>query len=448
LTKRKILSLTVEHRKEDTMFTKTPTSPHNRRHGAASRAGLALALAATVSLVAACGSSSANPTSSTGNPTTSVVATSQPITTAPADTVEVTAPPADSSAPPGDTQPDPYGVSLQEQADAVTGAGVPGVVLLGRHGDKTVEVASGVASLDGGEKVSTATEFRAGSVAKSFVATVLLQLVDEGVVTLDDNVEQWKPGLISNGADISLRELLGNRSGLFDFVEDPRVLQPYLDGDFAHEWTSEQLVAIANEHPSNFAPGTATLYSNTDYTVAGLVIEAATSNTVATEINNRIIGPLSLDSTSVPIDGTLTGPYAHGYYVTDKLQDVTAISPSMSSFGGNLVSTVDDLATFFRELFAGRLIPPALLTEMQTSTTSLTGETLGLGLQVIQLPCGTFIGHTGSTPGYKAGAMVDLEHDRQFVFLANSLTLDDSVGSDAAARALDEAVNSAACGAQ
>ena len=127
------------------------------------------------------------------------------------------------------------------------------------------------------------------------------------------------------------------------------------------------------------------------------------------------------------------------------MEDVTAVDPSLSSYGGNLVSTPADLATFFDALFDGRLLPPASLAEMQATTVAQQGEVLGLGLQVVELPCGTFIGHSGSTPGYKAAAFTDLGRDRQFVIVVNSLTQDDRVGDEAAAAAFDEAVRFAAC---
>ena len=109
------------------------------------------------------------------------------------------------------------------------------------------------------------------------------------------------------------------------------------------------------------------------------------------------------------------------------------------------MSTPRDLATFFDALFGGRLLPPEALAEMQTTTVAVQGEVLGLGLQAVELPCGRFIGHSGSTPGYKAAAFTDLARDRQFVIVVNSLTQDDRVGDEQAAAAFDEAVRSAAC---
>jgi D-alanyl-D-alanine carboxypeptidase len=205
-------------------------------------------------------------------------------------------------------------------------------------------------------------------------------------------------------------------------------------------------VAVSTSHPPNFPPGTATLYSNTDYTLMGMIIEAVTSSTFADEVSSRIIDPLGLVDTAIPLTTQLSAPYAHGYFVDLDMQDVTALSPSLSSFGGNLVSTVSDASRFYDALFGGELVSAESLAAMETTTTSTVGEVLGLGLQAVELPCGSFIGHSGSTPGYKAAAFNDVEHDRQFVILVNSLTLDDQVGSAEASAAFDQAAVTAACG--
>ena len=414
-----------------------------------------LAAFVVVGSLAACGNDDAAPSSraSTAPSTTSTATTLAPVVTATAATTPpttvitkrttTTAPPIQPSTPPSTVPATSPG--LQQRLDAVVAAGVPGVTMLRRDGLDVELGVAGSADLATGAPVTVDTVFRMGSVAKTFVATVALQLDAEGVLSLDDTVEQWLPGLVPDGASITIRQLLGNRSGLFDFAADPQALAPYLAGELDHVWTPEQLVAIATAHAPNFAPDTAALYSNTDYTVVGMVIERATSRPVAAEVMARIIEPLELTHTTIPADGTLTGPYAHGYAADADMHDVTAVDPSLSSYGGNLVSTPADLATFFDALFDGRLLPPASLAAMQTTTVAQQGEVLGLGLQVVELPCGTFIGHSGSTPGYKAAAFTDLGRDRQFVIVVNSLTQDDRVGDETAAAAFDEAVRFAAC---
>jgi D-alanyl-D-alanine carboxypeptidase len=244
--------------------------------------------------------------------------------------------------------------ALTKQLADVTTAGVPGAVMYARHGTASVQIASGVADSDTGQPMIPPTRFRAGSVAKPFVATVVMQLREEQALSLDDTIERWLPGLVPDGGRITIRQLLGNRSGLFDFAEDPRVLQPYFDGDMSYVWAPADLVKVANEHPLNFQPGEGTRYSNTEYVILGMIIEKVTGHTFADEANTRIIEPLHLTSTVVPTNNDMATPFAHGYYIADGLQDVTALSVSMSSFGGNLVSTAEDLATFFTALLDGK----------------------------------------------------------------------------------------------
>ena len=389
--------------------------------------------------------SSTSPTSpSVTTPPRSTTASSAAPTTAHATTTPPTAP---ATAPSPEVATGiPAGSALQASVDDVVRLGVPGVAVLRRVGGVTEHGSAGVADLAAAAPITAETVFRTGSVAKPFVATVVLQLVAEGVISLDDTVDRWLPGLVPGGDAITVGQLLGNRSGLFDFIEDPRALAPYLAGTFDHEWTPEELVAMAVTHPPNFAPGTATLYSNTDYTVAGMIVERATSHPLAAEVEARIIRPLALDRTSMPADGNLVEPFAHGYAADAGMQDVTAIDPSLSSYGGNLVSTLDDLSVFLDALFTSRLLPATLLAEMETTTSSASGEQLGLGLQVLDLPCGRFAGHSGSTPGYKGAAFQAMDGSRQFVLLANSLTRTDAVGSPEAGAAFDALAVEAACG--
>jgi D-alanyl-D-alanine carboxypeptidase len=110
---------------------------------------------------------------------------------------------------------------------------------------------------------------RVGSITKTFVATVVLQLVGEGKLRLTDSVERWLPGLVPNGSAISVRQLLNHTSGLFSYDEDREFLAA-TDRDPLREWTPRELVAIATAHKPHFAPGAGWPYSGTGYIVLGL----------------------------------------------------------------------------------------------------------------------------------------------------------------------------------
>jgi D-alanyl-D-alanine carboxypeptidase len=349
---------------------------------------------------------------------------------------------ASSAAAPGSR--DSLAPTLRKEMKNLVAAGVPGVVVLVRRDGRTVRLASGYSNLAKKTPMHVGDRFRIGSVTKSFVATVVLQLAGEGKLSLEDSIERWLPGVVPNSEDITIRHLLGHRSGLFDYLADEQVLKPYLSGDFGHVWTPPQLISVATAHPRLFEPGTKFSYSNTNYIVLGLIVEAASGNSVGTELRRRIFKPLALRSTFLATSQRIPGAHAHGYLVNgnDPLQDVTLVSPSYVWTAGGIVSTASDVAGFYRALLGGRLLKPALLQEMEKIS-----DGYGLGLFKTHLPCGDVFGHNGALAAYLTYAFNSKDGNRQFVVLANSLTFDDQVGSKQAQRAFQRLLQTAACGA-
>ena len=192
--------------------------------------------------------------------------------------------------------------------------------------------------------------------------------------------------------------MLNHTSGLYDFENDPRYLKPYLAGNFAHYWSPRQLVEFGVSHKPLFAPGRGYSYSNTNYVVAQLIIERVTGRTIGAEFGRRIFAPLHLRQTSYPTKPGLPSPYAHGYMLLGQppLTDVTGLSPSMAPGSGGIVSTMDDLADFYRALLSGRLLEPAQMREMKSIVSERTGKPTaagpGMGLGI------------GRTPGAVPGA--------------------------------------------
>jgi D-alanyl-D-alanine carboxypeptidase len=171
-----------------------------------------------------------------------------------------------------------------------------------------------------------------------------------------------------------------------------------------------------------------------------------TGQPLAHEIDTRILAPLHMDATSVAASSEIPSPYSHGYVVNgDTLIDATMISPSIAWGQGDVISTAGDLSTFFDALSDGVLLPPELLAEMQAVNANEGSGELGLGLQQVHLPCATLLGHGGDIPGYYASAFNDLEHDRQFVLLENSVTFDDKVGGPESVRLHDQLATDAVC---
>lgn len=309
---------------------------------------------------------------------------------------------------------------LQALLDQLVAEGATGVLARVDDGTKVRSYASGTLQRGSGNPETPAARFRVGSVTKSFTSTVVLQLVGEGKLHLSDPVSRWLPGLVPNGRHITVRMLLNHTSGLYDYGRDKR-FDAALVADRRHVWAHGTLVRIGTAHAPYFAPGTSWHYSNTNYVVAGLIVEAATGRTLQTEVERRIIGPLKLRQTSLPNFSPFIGGYhTHGYYppsLTGGLGyiDVTDLSPSATWAAGAVVSTAADLARFHGALFGGKLLRPVQQRELETRVKLKGGVGYGLGIFSLRTPCGTVWGHNGDVPGYVTWSVNDRAGRRSFV---------------------------------
>ncbi|WP_221352337.1 serine hydrolase domain-containing protein [Streptomyces beigongshangae] len=309
------------------------------------------------------------------------------------------------------------GRTLQAHVDAVFRTGPVGVVALSAGPRGSRHATAGLADRATGDPARPGDRFRIASTTKTFVATVMLQLVGEGRVSLDDTVEHWLPGAVSgNGNDggaITVRQLLQHTSGLFDYAADLPVFTS-TDGyraDRYTTWTPEQLVAVATEHVPNFAPGEGWGYSNTNYILAGMIIQKATGHSWEREVTARVIRPLGLRDTTAPTTyPRISGRHLRGYssFGEDRAPiDVTDLNPTAGGAAGAMISTTADLSRFYRALLGGRLLRPAELALMRTAVRApeldrgWPGARYGLGLMEVPLSCGgTYYGHGGDLPGY------------------------------------------------
>jgi D-alanyl-D-alanine carboxypeptidase len=325
--------------------------------------------------------------------------------------------------------PQPDAGKLRRSVERFVATGVPGAVALERIGTRTVRVAAGRGRLAPATPARASDRFRVGSITKTFVATVVLQLVGEGKLRLGDTSEHWLPGAVPNGQGVTVRQLLDHTSGLFDYTADPEVFAPYLSGDLGFAWTPQQLLAVAVRHPPGFPPGAHFEYDNTGYLLLGLIVQAVTGHALQDELRTRIFAPLKLRHTSFPLGQRIRGRHAHGYTPTDGNPqfDITNLSASWAWAAGAVVSTADDVAAFYRALLRGRLLSAPLLAQMKTTVPiGAPGESYGLGLWHTRsfsvpgrrLRCGRPWGHNGDLPGYHADAFV--LGRREVVFLATT----------------------------
>ncbi|MGA6203545.1 serine hydrolase domain-containing protein [Nocardia testacea] len=254
-------------------------------------------------------------------------------------------------------------------------------------------------------EMGPATRFRIGSITKTFVATVVMQLVDEGRIELDRPIAGQLPDPIPGGERITVRQLLNHTSGLYDYMKEEGMSTNRWRGAarFA-SYQPRQLLATALRHDPYFAPGTRFRYSNTNYIVAGLLIEHVTGHPYGLEIADRILTPLGLTSTTVPgNEPGLSHPALAAYRTIDgERTAVTDMNPSLDWAAGEMVSTTADLGKFFAALLSGELTSPHALAQMR-NTVSMGGMGFhyGLGLQRFDPPCGDSVwGHGGELLGY------------------------------------------------
>jgi D-alanyl-D-alanine carboxypeptidase len=331
---------------------------------------------------------------------------------------------------------------LQRALDRVVASGVPGALVLSRDGNNRIRLTSGYGNLAKKTPIGASDRFRVGSLTKTFVSTVALQLVGEGKLSLDDSVERWLPGLVPNGRNISVRQLLNMRGGLYDYLnEDQTIVHRFEAGNLTYRYTPRELVRIATAHKPNFAPGTSWSYCNTCYVLIGLIIEKATGHSIGAELSQRIFVRLHLRGTTFDTEPQIAGRHSHGYVrIGKRLTDVTVASPSSAWAAGAIVSTADDLERFFSALNRGRLLPPTLLRAMTTPTRSSGGY--GFGYARIQAPCGTLWGNNGNFLGYNASAWGTPGADRQFVMFVN---LDEDNFTPPLRQALSQVLITALC---
>ncbi|WP_425554860.1 serine hydrolase domain-containing protein [Kitasatospora putterlickiae] len=299
---------------------------------------------------------------------------------------------------------------VQQRLDALVqkdGAPAALATVKGRDG-RTRTYTAGVGDVATKAKVPVDGQVRIGSNTKVFTAVVVLQLVAEGKVGLDTSVDTYLPGLVRgdgfDGRNITVRQLLQHTSGLPEYVDKDGVL-----GDPERYFEPRELLDAALVQKAHFAPGAQWEYNNTNYLLAGMIIQKVTGRPIGEEITKRVIDRIGLRHTYFPRPGDMTIHEAHpkGYQRVEdgSLRDYTELDPSWGWAAGAMVSTNTDLTRFYGALLGGRLLPAAQLAQMRTTVPAEqlgSGVGYGLGLVSRPLSCGGLSwGHGGAIPGYE-----------------------------------------------
>ncbi|GHC61751.1 serine hydrolase domain-containing protein [Streptomyces cinnamoneus] len=292
--------------------------------------------------------------------------------------------------------------------DLVSARTVPGAAELSQDAQGALRFATaGVSDVRSGRPIGLTDRFRAGSITKTVIAVVVLQLAAEHRLKVDDPVTGHLPQPTADavrrvryGRDVTVRQLLTHTSGLFSYTDDLALFHDVTD----HRLTAhspETLVRTAVAHAPYAPPGARYHYSNTDYLLLGMVIRQVTGHSYATEALRRVITPLRLSGTSFPgTRTTLPAPHGRAYSASagGSPRDVTELNPSVAGAAGEMVSTLPDLNRLFAALLGGELLAaPELRTMLDTKA---TGGRYGMGVFPVRLPCRrTVWGHNGEING-------------------------------------------------
>ncbi|MDG4762720.1 serine hydrolase [Solwaraspora sp. WMMD406] len=309
---------------------------------------------------------------------------------------------------------------LREALAAVPEAGVPGALAAVRDGRHEWRDAAGQAYLTTPRPMRPQMRHRVGSITKSFVATTVLQLVDEGRLDLDDPIGQWLPETVPGevGEQVTVRMLLNHTSGIGNYTNAMINSYAAINQMQVTTYAPADLVAIGLAMPVTNPPGAAFSYSNTNYVLAGLLIEAVTGNDAADEVQRRILRPLRLTDTYLPgTDPSIRGPHGGAYFAPFGTRDLSEFNMSWAWTAGEMIATTADLNTFFRALLDGELLSDGTLDEMLTTVPFLPDVPeaggYGLGIYSLPTPCGVFWGHDGAVFGHLAYSMHSRDGNRQ-----------------------------------
>lgn len=314
--------------------------------------------------------------------------------------------------------------ALQSKIDSTLNADkIPGAAIMVRLANGEVfQYGAGYANLETRQRINVSDRFRVGSITKTFIATVVLQLVDEGGLDLNQTVSQLLPDVELRMANqITVRDLLRHTSGIPNYTGDIGYLLNMFENPTSYP-SEHEIIAVAENHPRYFDPSSTNSqgnlnwgYSNTNYTLLGMIIQKVTSNTMEHEIFNRIIVPVGMDKTyfatslSSPDDlvrgymDLQTSDYAGSGIPGDgqPYYDITNLHPLYAGAAGAMISSAPDLVKYADAFITGKFYSSAILQERNNYVTSQFASAVGnYGLGIAKVG-NEWVGHKGGISGYE-----------------------------------------------
>ena len=296
-------------------------------------------------------------------------------------------------------------------------------------GDQTWAAAGGLVDMSKTETATPDAHFRIASMSKTWLAVVVMKLVEKDVLSLDDPITKWLPSdltsQIANADQATIRQLLTMTSGIPEYLNDD--FYAAIGKDTTHEWTAKEALTYAYNLPPSFAPGNGYEYCNSNYVLMQLIVEASTKKPMHQLLRDEIFTPLKLKDTYVQI-AEKGAALVHGYEDFNgdgQIDDVTDYNDGAGLGDGALISTTADLTRFYQAVFAHHeILSEALVQQMIDA--GKNDNDYGIGLEVSEGPHGLVLGHTGSVLGYSGAVYYLPDLDAVVVILYGSQALDNA----------------------
>lgn len=298
---------------------------------------------------------------------------------------------------------------------------IPGGLVLFTQNGESYLYSKGYADLDNEILMNRNLEFRIGSTTKTFVTAIVFQLVDEGLLSLEDNLSEYYPD-ITNSDIITLKQMCNHTSGIWDYIYNENFEDPYYENPETSSWTPEEILSYIKAGEPFCDPGEEFHYSNSNYYLLGLIIEEITGKSLEDVIEERIAEPLSFEQTYMPLDNGFRGEYIHGYndYAGEgEIRDVSYQQPSAAWAAGAMISTIDELNKWVINYVSGSMYSAELHHEHISDLIQID-ENVYIGMGLIKFR--DFLGHNGEVLGYNTFMMYSLEHNASFTIFTNKNT--------------------------
>jgi D-alanyl-D-alanine carboxypeptidase len=321
-------------------------------------------------------------------------------------------------------------VVLDDGLRTTGGTGVSAAVIISGKGEWTG--VGGMSERKKAEPIKPDMLFDIASVGKTFTSALILQLAEEGRLTLDDPLHKWLPDFSNIDNTVTIRQLLNHTSGISHFTENAAYWEAVFQ-NLDSLWTPEDILACVPA--PHFPPGGGWHYSSTNYVLLGMIIEKETESRLASQLRNRFFIPLNLNHTFTPLDKPemLSEKLAHAHYDLNgdgELDDMGSL-PRRSIFSsvwasGPVVSTAEDLARWAESLYRGRVLKKESFDQMIDFHRPTPGEPLlsGYGLGISEFSSEIFggervWGHLGWQPGYMTAMLYFPDHSVSLAVMIN-----------------------------